>query len=97
MVASKKVVFQHYFQRGDRPFQMIERINASAYKLDVSGDYNVSAGFNVAYLSPFDVGKDLMTNPFQKKGDDDENHVTKASQDELNIHRGPMTRQEPRK
>jgi hypothetical protein len=39
--------------RGDRPFQVVERINDNAYKLDLPGEYGVSASFNVADLSPF--------------------------------------------
>jgi len=48
--------------RGDEPFQVVERINDNAYKLDLPGEYGVSASFNVADLSPFDVGDDLRTN-----------------------------------
>ena len=59
--------------RGDGPFQVLERINDNAYKLDLPGEYNVSATFNVTDLSPFDVGDDLRTNPFQEEGND-ENH-----------------------
>ncbi|XP_035542994.1 uncharacterized protein LOC118346093, partial [Juglans regia] len=40
--------------RGDGPFQVVERINDNAYKLDLPGEYGVSASFNVADLSPFD-------------------------------------------
>jgi hypothetical protein len=54
--------------RGDGPFQVVERINDNAYKLDLSGEYGVSASFNVADLSPFDVGDDLRTNPSQEGG-----------------------------
>ena len=39
--------------RGDGPFQVLERINDDAYKLDLPGEYNVSATFNVSDLSPF--------------------------------------------
>ena len=53
------------FPRGDGPFQVLERINDNAYKLDLSGKCNVSATFNVTDLSPFDVGDDLKTNPIQ--------------------------------
>ena len=49
--------------RGDRPFQVFERINDNAYKLDLPGEYSVNATFNVSDLSPFDVGDDLSTNP----------------------------------
>jgi hypothetical protein len=34
--------------RGDGPFHVLERINNSAYKIDLSGEYGVSATFNVA-------------------------------------------------
>ena len=57
--------------RGDVPFQALERINNNAYKLDFLGEYNVSATFNVTDLSPFDIGDDLRTNPFQEKVNDE--------------------------
>ena len=52
--------------RGDGPFQVLERINDNAYKLDLPSEYNVSATFNVANLSPFAAGDDfnLRANPF---------------------------------
>ncbi|XP_071928112.1 uncharacterized protein [Coffea arabica] len=58
--------------RGDGPFQVIERINDNAYRLDLLGEYNVSATFNVADLSPFLVGNehDLRANPSQEEGYD---------------------------
>lgn len=58
-----------FLPRGDGPFQVIERINDNAYKLDLPGAYNVSATFSVSDLSPFDVGdRDLRTNPFEEDG-----------------------------
>ena len=39
--------------QGDGPFEVLERINDDAYKLDLLGEYNVSATFNVSDLSPF--------------------------------------------
>jgi len=45
--------------RGDGPFQILKRINDNAYKVDLSGDYGVSATFNVSDLTLFDVGDDL--------------------------------------
>jgi hypothetical protein len=53
---------------GDGPFQVLERINDNAYKLDLPGEYNVSPAFNATELSPFDVGDDLRANPFQEEG-----------------------------
>ena len=37
--------------RGDGPFQIIERINDNAYKVDLPGEYGVNATLNVADLS----------------------------------------------
>ena len=77
--------------RGDGPFQVLERINDNAYKLDLPGEYNVSATFNVTDLSPFDVGDDLRTNPFQEEGNDG-GMAKEWSADPLEIPLGPITR-----
>ncbi|KAH9744280.1 Endonuclease [Citrus sinensis] len=84
--------------RGDGPFQVVARINDNAYKLDLPGEYNVSATFNVSDLSPFDVGEDSRTNPFEERGND-ENHqgTIKTSSDPLHIHGGPITRARAKK
>ena len=37
--------------RGNGPFQVLERINDNAYKIDLPGEYNVSSTFNVSDLS----------------------------------------------
>ena len=60
--------------RGDGPFQVLERINDNAYKLALPGDYNISATFNVSDLSPFDVGDDSRSNPFEERGNDENQH-----------------------
>jgi len=39
--------------RVDDPFEVLERINDNAYKVNLPGDYGVSATFNVADLSPY--------------------------------------------
>ena len=57
--------------RWDGPFQVLERINDNAYKLDLPSEYNISATFNVSDLSPFDVGDDSRTNPFEERGNDE--------------------------
>ena len=54
--------------RGDGPFQVLERINDKAYRLDLPGEYTVSATFNVSDLSPFDAGDDLRSNPSKEGG-----------------------------
>ena len=55
--------------RGDGPFQVVARVNDNAYKLDLPGEYSVSATFNVSDLVPFDYeGGDLRANPFEEGG-----------------------------
>ena len=49
----------------------MEWINDNAYKLDLLGEYNVSATFHVSNLSPFDAGDDLRTNPLHEEGNDE--------------------------
>ncbi|XP_057779887.1 uncharacterized protein LOC130998487 [Salvia miltiorrhiza] len=91
--------------RGDGPFQVLERINDNAYKLDLPGEYNVSATFNVTDLSPFDVGDavDLRTNPLQEGGNDAvqsraldtaQSRAPNAvqSRDPMHVPIGPVTR-----
>ena len=56
--------------RGDGPFQVLERINDNAYKIELPGEYNVSTTFNVSDLSPFDVGSDSRTNLFEEGEND---------------------------
>ena len=56
--------------RGDGPFQIIERINDNAYKVDLPGEYGINATFNVVDLSFFDIGDDSRSNTFEERGDD---------------------------
>lgn len=52
----------------DQPFKILKRINDNAYKQDLPNNYgNVSATFNVADLSLFDIS-DSRTNPFEEEG-----------------------------
>jgi len=56
---------------------------------NLPGEYNVSATFNVADLSPcVDAGTDSRTNPFEAKGND-ENQATSTTKDFI---QGPITR-----
>src|SRR3989475_9338554 len=70
--------------RGDGPFQVVEKINNNAYKIDLPGEYNVSSTFNVSDLSPFDDA-DLRANLFEE-GEND------VSQEPPKLANGPITR-----
>ena len=62
--------------RADGPFKILERINNNEYRLELPGDYGVSATFNISDLSPYildDVYEDpsdLRANLPQARGDD---------------------------
>ena len=43
--------------RADGPFKVLEKINESAYKLDLPAEFRVSPTFNVADLKPY-LGED---------------------------------------
>jgi len=78
----------------------LERINDNAYKLDLPGEYNVSATFNVSDLSPFGVGDevDLRTNPFQEEGNDEDMASTRSwNADPIQVPIGPVTRARAKK
>jgi hypothetical protein len=81
--------------RGDGPFQVLERINDNAYKLDLPSEYNVSAIFNVTDLSLFDVGDHLRANPFQEEGNDGDQGTTLKDLAQVPI--GPVTRARAKK
>ena len=85
--------------RGDGPFQVLERINDNAYKIDLSGEYGVSATFNVSDLTLFDVGDDSRSNPFEERGDDADQPNTKRNHanDPLEVPIGPITRARAKK
>nr|KYP48027.1 Transposon Ty3-G Gag-Pol polyprotein [Cajanus cajan] len=81
--SKKPIVFEEgdwvwlHLEKNDGPFQVLQRINDNAYRLDLPSDYGVSPTFNVSDLLPFvgasddeDDSLDLRTNPFQEGGDD---------------------------
>jgi hypothetical protein len=55
---------------GYRPFQIFERINYNAYKVDLPDKDGVTATFNIFYFSLFDVSNYSWTNYFKERRDD---------------------------
>ena len=51
-------------------FQVLERINDNAYKIELLGEYGVNATFKVVDLTLFDTDFDSRSNPFEERGDD---------------------------
>jgi hypothetical protein len=77
--------------RGDAPFQVLERINDKPYKIDLPGEYNVSATFNVVDFTLFDTAFDSRSNPFEERGDEVD-QPRNTSKDPLHVSNGLMTR-----
>jgi hypothetical protein len=85
--------------RADGPFRITGKVNDNAYKVDLPGDYNVSATFNVKDLTPYldeDDNSDLRTNHSQPGADDvhhgNYNPSCKAKSNMQEDSNGPMTR-----
>jgi hypothetical protein len=54
--------------RADGPFRVLQRIGENAYKIELLGDFGVSATFNVSDLSPYEENEeivDLRASPHQ--------------------------------
>jgi len=51
----------------------------NAYKVDLPGEYDVSATFNVSNLTLFDGGDGSGSNPSEKIGDDEDQPNTKRN------------------
>jgi len=69
-------------------------INDNAYKVDLSGEYGVSATFNVSDFTLFNVGNDLRSNPFEERWDDEDQPNSKRNNvnDPLEVPIGSITR-----
>jgi len=76
--------------RGDVIFQVLERINNNAYKVDLLGKYSVSVTFNVNDLTLFDTCFDSRSNTFKERGDDVDHLMN--TKDPLRVPNGPITR-----
>ena len=77
-----------FHPRGDGPFQIFEKIND---KVELPGEYKVFATFTVSDLSPFDIGEDSRSNPFEQR-ENDENQSGPSLKDPLQVPDGPITR-----
>jgi hypothetical protein len=82
--------------RGDGPFQILEKINDNAYKVDLPGEYNVSATFNIFDLSLYDAGDDSRSNLFEGRGNDGP-HGRPNLEDPLQVPDGLITRSRAKK
>ena len=85
--------------RGDGPFKVLKRIGDNAYKLELPGDYGVSATFNVADLTPYlalDEDLDSGSNPFQE-GEVDEGSSSQPPPSAPTLFEGPITRSRAKK
>jgi hypothetical protein len=84
---------------GDGSFQIFERINDNAYKVDLLGEYGIRATFNVSDLTLFDVGDDSRLNPFEERRDYEHQPNTKRNHanDPLEVSIGPITRARAKK
>jgi len=63
--------------QSEGPFEILEQVGPNAYKVDLPGDYGISATFNVADLRPYVDGSEeipsLRSNSSQP-GEDDGDH-----------------------
>ena len=66
--------------RADGPFEVLELINDNAYKVDLAGDYGVSATFNVANLSAYQAD-DYLANLRIKSSQQGEDEGVPTNQD----------------
>ena len=66
--------------RSDGPFEILEKVGPNAYKVDLPGDYGVSATFNVSDLSPYFDDEPLpsLRANFHLPGGNDGDHHEKS-------------------
>ena len=71
-------------RRADGPFEVLERINNNAYKINLPREYRVSASFNVTHLSPY-LEDDTLENLRANSSQQGENDEDQASNDQVSI------------
>jgi hypothetical protein len=81
--------------RASGPYEIIEKINDNAYKLELPPEFVVSPTFNIADLKPYlgeeDELESRMT-PFQEGEDDEDITPSNALADPPTNMQGPITR-----
>jgi len=63
--------------RSEGPYEILEQVGPNAYKVDLSGDYGISAMFNVADLRPYvDESEEIpsLRSNSSQPGEDDGDH-----------------------
>ena len=78
--------------RGDGHYQIIDRINDNAHKVDLLGEYGISVIFSVSDISLFDPGDDSRSNHLRREG-----MVRSKHQDPLEVLVGLVTRRRAKK
>ena len=80
--------------RADGPFKVLEKINDTAYKLELPADFGVSPSFNIADLRPYLGEEDQLpstTTSFQEgENDEDLNTIVTPTAPTL-TYTGPIT------
>jgi len=75
--------------RSEGPFEILEQVGPNAYKVDLLGDYGISATFNVADLRPYVDGSEeissLRSNSSQPGGDDGD-HPIQPMETQAGVH-----------
>jgi len=74
--------------RGEGPYKLVQNVANNAYKIEFSGDMNISITFNVGGFTPYiedeeEGHEDLSTNPLQGRREVDAEQV---KQDNLLNH-----------
>lgn len=80
----------------DGLFQILEKINYNAYKVDHPCKYNISATFNVSNLSSFDADDNSRLNPFEERWNDG-HHVRLSLKDPMQVSDKPIIRSRSKK